>query len=109
MALGQTDIVATLDARLGRFYGQVFGATPGEPVLFTAEAPEGLRAAAAIGPGAAALGLPKGQRAVGRACATNPVSLLIPCHRALRSDGKLAGYRWGLERKKALIALEASV
>lgn len=52
------------------------------------------------------LGLPKGQRAVGRACATNPVSLLIPCHRALRTDGGLGGYRWGLPRKEALLDLE---
>lgn len=52
------------------------------------------------------LGLPKGQRAVGRACATNPVSLVIPCHRALRADGGLGGYRWGLPRKEALIAFE---
>ncbi len=54
------------------------------------------------------LGVPKGQRAVGRACATNPVSILIPCHRALRQDGALAGYRWGVERKRALLAQEAS-
>ncbi len=53
------------------------------------------------------LGVPKGQRAVGRACATNPVSILIPCHRALRQDGALAGYRWGVERKRALLAREA--
>ncbi len=53
------------------------------------------------------LGLPKGQRAVGRACATNPVSLVIPCHRALREDGGLGGYRWGLERKAALLENEA--
>ncbi len=52
------------------------------------------------------LGVPKGQRAVGRACATNPVSILIPCHRALRQDGTLAGYRWGVERKRALLAHE---
>ena len=43
---------------------------------------------------------------MGRACATNPVSLVIPCHRALRSDGGLGGYRWGLPRKEALIAME---
>jgi AraC family transcriptional regulator of adaptative response/methylated-DNA-[protein]-cysteine methyltransferase len=55
------------------------------------------------------LGLPKGQRAVGRACATNPVSLLIPCHRALRADGGLGGYRWGLRRKQALLTLEAAL
>lgn len=45
-------------------------------------------------------------RAVGRACATNPVSLVIPCHRAVREDGGLGGYRWGLERKQALLAQE---
>lgn len=49
------------------------------------------------------LGIPHGQRAVGRACATNPVSLLVPCHRALRQDGGLGGYRWGLKRKEALL------
>jgi AraC family transcriptional regulator of adaptative response/methylated-DNA-[protein]-cysteine methyltransferase len=58
---------------------------------------------------AESLGLPKGQRAVGRACATNPVSLLIPCHRALRADGNLGGYRWGLGRKQALLTLEAAL
>jgi O-6-methylguanine DNA methyltransferase len=45
-------------------------------------------------------------RAVGRACATNPVSLVIPCHRAVREDGGLGGYRWGLERKQALLERE---
>lgn len=54
------------------------------------------------------LGLPKGQRAVGRACATNPVSILIPCHRALRQDGTMAGYRWGVERKRALLKRESA-
>lgn len=54
------------------------------------------------------LGLPKGQRAVGRACATNPVSILIPCHRALRQDGAMAGYRWGVERKRALLERESA-
>ncbi len=52
------------------------------------------------------LGKPGAQRAVGRACATNPVSLLIPCHRAIREDGGLGGYRWGLDRKQTLIAAE---
>ena len=45
-------------------------------------------------------------RAVGRACATNPVSLVIPCHRALREGGGLGGYRWGLDRKAQLLAQE---
>ena len=48
----------------------------------------------------------KSARAVGRACASNPVSLIVPCHRARRKDGGLAGYRWGLPRKEALLALE---
>jgi AraC family transcriptional regulator of adaptative response/methylated-DNA-[protein]-cysteine methyltransferase len=52
------------------------------------------------------LGLPGGQRAVARACATNPVALVLPCHRVLRGDGGLGGYRWGVERKKALLARE---
>ncbi len=53
------------------------------------------------------LGRPNAWRAVGRACATNPVSLVIPCHRALREDGGLGGYRWGLPRKAALLSREA--
>lgn len=48
-------------------------------------------------------------RAVGRACATNPVSLVIPCHRAVREDGGLGGYRWGLDRKRALLAHERAL
>jgi len=56
---------------------------------------------------AESLGIPRGQRAVGRACATNPVSIVIPCHRALREDGGLGGYRWGMRRKQALLQREA--
>lgn len=52
---------------------------------------------------AEALGQPDAVRAVGRACATNPVSVVIPCHRVVRRDGELGGYRWGLERKQALL------
>ena len=55
---------------------------------------------------AASLGAPRAQRAVGRACATNPVSILVPCHRAVREDGGLGGYRWGLKKKQALLAAE---
>ncbi len=50
-----------------------------------------------------AIGDPKAVRAVARACATNPVALAVPCHRVVRSDGDLAGYRWGIERKKKLL------
>jgi len=52
---------------------------------------------------ATALGNPKAVRAVARACATNPVALVNPCHRVIGSDGKLSGYRWGIERKAKLI------
>jgi AraC family transcriptional regulator of adaptative response/methylated-DNA-[protein]-cysteine methyltransferase len=55
---------------------------------------------------AEAMGKPTATRAVARACATNPVSIVVPCHRVVRQDGQLAGYRWGLERKKALIEQE---
>jgi AraC family transcriptional regulator of adaptative response/methylated-DNA-[protein]-cysteine methyltransferase len=57
---------------------------------------------------ARAIGRPTATRAVARACATNPVSIVIPCHRVLREDGNLGGYRWGIERKRALIAQEHS-
>jgi len=56
---------------------------------------------------AKALGKPKAVRAVARACATNPVSIVVPCHRVIRGDGSLAGYRWGLSRKQQLLALES--
>ena len=52
------------------------------------------------------IGQPTAARAVAGACATNPLAVAIPCHRVVRKDGGLAGYRWGLERKKALLALE---
>ncbi len=55
---------------------------------------------------AAALGQPTAARAVARACATNPVSVVVPCHRVVREDGNLGGYRWGLDRKKKLLAQE---
>ena len=55
---------------------------------------------------ARALGQPKAVRAVARACATNPVSIVVPCHRVIRGDGSLAGYRWGLSRKEQLLKRE---
>ncbi len=57
--------------------------------------------------GARAIGRPSAVRAVARACATNPVCLVIPCHRVVRTDGGLGGYRWGLARKRALLARES--
>jgi AraC family transcriptional regulator of adaptative response/methylated-DNA-[protein]-cysteine methyltransferase len=54
------------------------------------------------------LGEPKAVRAVASACGRNRIAVLIPCHRVLRSDGSLAGYRWGLERKQQLLEKERS-
>ena len=55
---------------------------------------------------AAEIGQPRAVRAVSRACATNPVALVVPCHRVVGSNGKLTGYRWGVERKRQLIEME---
>jgi len=52
------------------------------------------------------IGNPKATRAVARACATNPAAIVIPCHRVVREDGDLGGYRWGLDRKRALLQRE---
>lgn len=55
---------------------------------------------------AARIGSPKAVRAVARACASNPLAVAIPCHRVVRNDGALSGYRWGVARKRALLARE---
>jgi AraC family transcriptional regulator of adaptative response/methylated-DNA-[protein]-cysteine methyltransferase len=55
---------------------------------------------------AKAIGQPTAARAVARACATNPVAVAIPCHRVVREDGSMGGYRWGIERKQALLEME---
>jgi len=52
------------------------------------------------------MGEPTAIRAVARACATNPVALLIPCHRVIRTDGSMGGYRWGIQRKEQLLSQE---
>jgi AraC family transcriptional regulator of adaptative response/methylated-DNA-[protein]-cysteine methyltransferase len=56
-----------------------------------------------------AIGAPKSSRAVAQACVANPVAVLIPCHRVVRADGQLSGYRWGVERKRQLLDREAAV
>ena len=53
------------------------------------------------------IGRPAAVRAVARACASNGVAVAIPCHRVVRSDGELSGYRWGVARKRALLEREA--
>ena len=58
---------------------------------------------------ARALGRPGASRAVGRAAGTNPVAIIVPCHRVIGAGGELVGYGGGLERKRALLELEASV
>lgn len=53
------------------------------------------------------IGSPKAVRAVAHACATNPIAVAIPCHRVVRRDGGIAGYRWGVDRKRELLRREA--
>jgi AraC family transcriptional regulator of adaptative response/methylated-DNA-[protein]-cysteine methyltransferase len=53
------------------------------------------------------IGAPRSARAVAQACAANPLAVLIPCHRVVRNDGALSGYRWGTERKRAFLARES--
>ncbi|WP_201314167.1 methylated-DNA--[protein]-cysteine S-methyltransferase [Dyella sp. EPa41] len=55
---------------------------------------------------AAELGVPKAARAIGRACGSNKLALIVPCHRIVREDGSLGGWRWGVERKRELLAKE---
>lgn len=55
------------------------------------------------------VGKPNAIRAVASACGANPISVIVPCHRVVRSDGSLSGYRWGIERKQKLIKRESVV
>jgi AraC family transcriptional regulator of adaptative response/methylated-DNA-[protein]-cysteine methyltransferase len=57
---------------------------------------------------AKAIGRPTAARAVAQACGANPLAVITPCHRVVRADGGLSGYRWGVERKRRLLAREAA-
>lgn len=92
----ETRLDLPIDIRMTAFQERVYEALRSIPLGST-------RTYGAI---AAALGQPGAARSVGRCCATNPVALVIPCHRVVRGDGDLGGYRWGLERKARLLALE---
>lgn len=94
----QTSVDVPLDLRGTAFQERVWRALRAIPVGET-------RTYDAL---AKALGSKTGARAVARACATNSVALVVPCHRVVRKDGALAGYRWGVERKSALLAREAA-
>jgi len=62
-----------------------------------------------VGAAAASLGAPQSARAVARTCAANELALAIPSHRIIRADGDLADYRWGLARKRQMLAREVEV
>jgi AraC family transcriptional regulator of adaptative response/methylated-DNA-[protein]-cysteine methyltransferase len=92
----QKDLSLPLDIRATAFQRQVWQALRSIPYGATQS----------YGEVAKAIGQPKAVRAVARACATNPVALVIPCHRVIREDKSLGGYRWGIERKEKLLQKE---
>jgi AraC family transcriptional regulator, regulatory protein of adaptative response / methylated-DNA-[protein]-cysteine methyltransferase len=96
LAGGNPDLALPLDVRATAFQRKVWNILRGIPYGET-------RSYSEI---AARAGAPSSVRAVARAIATNPVALVIPCHRAVRKSGALAGYRWGVARKRALLARE---
>jgi O-6-methylguanine DNA methyltransferase len=96
LAGARTSLDLPLDVRATAFQQQVWRALCAIPYGETRS----------YGEVAAAIGRPRAVRAVGRACATNPAAIAIPCHRVLPAAGGLGGYRWGIARKKALLSRE---
>ncbi len=92
----QPKLSLPLDIRATAFQRQVWQALQAIPYGVTRS----------YGEVAKAIGQPRAVRAVARACATNPVALVIPCHRVIREDKSLGGYRWGIERKRKLLENE---
>ena len=91
--------VLPLDVRATQFQAEVWQALQSIPCGQTRT----------YGQVAAVIGKPNAARAVARACATNPAALLIPCHRVVRGDGELGGYRWGVQRKATLLRHESEL
>jgi AraC family transcriptional regulator of adaptative response/methylated-DNA-[protein]-cysteine methyltransferase len=94
---GEVELPWALDARGTPFQQQVWQALLTIPVGET-------RSYVAL---AEAMGMPTASRALAQACGANPLALIIPCHRVVRRDGGLSGYRWGVARKAALLRREA--
>ena len=94
--LGQLQMQQPLNAFGSDFQQQVWGELAKVPAGQTISYTELARR----------LGKPAAVRAVAGACAANPLAIVVPCHRVLRSDGGISGYRWGVERKQQLIELE---
>ena len=94
----ELDLELPLDVRGTEFQRRVWQALRGIPPGVTVSYKEI----------AVRLGAPEAIRAVAQACAANAVAVAIPCHRVIRSDGSLSGYRWGVDRKRALLAREAA-
>jgi AraC family transcriptional regulator of adaptative response/methylated-DNA-[protein]-cysteine methyltransferase len=96
MSGSESDAALPLDIRATAFQRQVWSYLQSIP----------FGATRSYGQVAKAIGQPSASRAVARACATNPVAVAIPCHRVVRGDGNVSGYRWGVDRKKTLLEME---